>query len=176
MYSCGKLIFCADDADVPYTAAASLSVACQKPKDFDAFTIQSHGSTVPSSVTITPIPSHYHPNYAQDTDTIVNWDGPEDPENPRNWAKKQRWILTLVVSLFTFIRYLFHSDSGPFCLSAQSNHQSCSVLNLVSSIASHFCKTWNTSRFDSRKYVALHLRFGLCSWSKSGSTPQFHLQ
>ena len=41
----------------------------------------------------------------QDNDIVVDWDGPKDPQNPRNWSKKQRWIVTLVVSLFTFIRY-----------------------------------------------------------------------
>jgi hypothetical protein len=108
--------FYADVPNVPSTAAALFSVACQKPIDFDVSTIQSQGSIVPPSVTITPIPSHYHSKDTQYTDAIVEWDGPEDPENPRNWNKRQRWIVTLVVSLFTFIRYVCCFYSGPCTL------------------------------------------------------------
>lgn len=35
---------------------------------------------------------------------VINWDGPNDPDNPRNWKNGRRWVVTLVVSLFTFIR------------------------------------------------------------------------
>ncbi|KAI9780537.1 MAG: hypothetical protein M1839_006655 [Geoglossum umbratile] len=34
---------------------------------------------------------------------IVTWDGPDDPENPKNWSRKQRWGITLLVSSFTLI-------------------------------------------------------------------------
>ncbi|KAF5364690.1 hypothetical protein D9758_005621 [Tetrapyrgos nigripes] len=45
--------------------------------------------------------------------SIVGWDGPSDPENPRNWSKRQRWVVTLVVSLFTFISPVASSISSP---------------------------------------------------------------
>ena len=38
---------------------------------------------------------------------IVTWDGPNDPNNPRNWPFKQRWIVTLTVSSFTLMRYVY---------------------------------------------------------------------
>lgn len=31
----------------------------------------------------------------------VDWDGPDDPENPQNWSQKRKWILTLLVSFLT---------------------------------------------------------------------------
>ena len=34
---------------------------------------------------------------------LVTWNGPDDPENPKNWAMKRKWIATFVVSSFTFI-------------------------------------------------------------------------
>lgn len=37
---------------------------------------------------------------------LVEWDGPDDPENPRNWTFKKRWISTIVVSSFTFMAYV----------------------------------------------------------------------
>lgn len=32
---------------------------------------------------------------------IVDWDGPDDPENPHNWSKAYRWFLTLVMGVLT---------------------------------------------------------------------------
>ncbi|GJE93813.1 MFS polyamine transporter [Phanerochaete sordida] len=34
---------------------------------------------------------------------VVDWDGPDDPENPRNWELGRKWAVTLVVSGFLFI-------------------------------------------------------------------------
>ncbi|KAH7392897.1 MFS multidrug transporter-like protein [Pyrenochaeta sp. MPI-SDFR-AT-0127] len=36
-------------------------------------------------------------------DIIVTWDGPNDPQNPLNWSQKRKWVVTILVSLFTFI-------------------------------------------------------------------------
>jgi multidrug resistance protein len=33
----------------------------------------------------------------------VNWDGPDDPSNPKNWSSKKRWTATLLVSFFASI-------------------------------------------------------------------------
>lgn len=35
---------------------------------------------------------------------LVTWDGPDDPENPRNWPIQRKWIVAWVVSLFTLMR------------------------------------------------------------------------
>uniref|UniRef100_A0A8H8CER2 Major facilitator superfamily (MFS) profile domain-containing protein n=1 Tax=Psilocybe cubensis TaxID=181762 RepID=A0A8H8CER2_PSICU len=34
---------------------------------------------------------------------IVDWDGPSDTSNPKNWPYRTKWVATLVVSSFTFI-------------------------------------------------------------------------
>lgn len=34
---------------------------------------------------------------------LVTWDGPEDPENPKNWPNNIKWKYTSAVSLFVFI-------------------------------------------------------------------------
>lgn len=44
---------------------------------------------------------------------LVTWDGPNDPENPKNWSKKRRWGATLVVSSFTFISPVSSSMVAP---------------------------------------------------------------
>jgi hypothetical protein len=33
----------------------------------------------------------------------VTWDGPNDPENPKNWPSSRKWSVMLIVSLYTFI-------------------------------------------------------------------------
>ncbi|KAJ3917217.1 MFS polyamine transporter [Lentinula edodes] len=34
---------------------------------------------------------------------IVDWDGPDDPKNPKNWPRSRKWAATLIVALFTFV-------------------------------------------------------------------------
>ncbi|RDB16595.1 Efflux pump vrtL [Hypsizygus marmoreus] len=44
---------------------------------------------------------------------IVDWDGPDDPANPKNWPYRQKWAATLVVSSFTFISPVSSSMVAP---------------------------------------------------------------
>ncbi|KAI4111174.1 MAG: hypothetical protein LQ345_006856 [Seirophora villosa] len=44
---------------------------------------------------------------------LVTWDGPDDPENPKNWSTKRRWAATVVVSSFTFISPVSSSMVAP---------------------------------------------------------------
>ncbi|KAF8994689.1 MFS polyamine transporter [Cyathus striatus] len=44
---------------------------------------------------------------------IVDWDGPNDPLNPKNWSYKKKWAATLVVSSFTFISPVSSSMIAP---------------------------------------------------------------
>ncbi|KAL8845957.1 MAG: hypothetical protein Q9221_008919 [Calogaya cf. arnoldii] len=44
---------------------------------------------------------------------LVTWDGPDDPQNPKNWSTKQRWAATIVVSSFTFISPVSSSMVAP---------------------------------------------------------------
>ncbi|KAF8876578.1 MFS polyamine transporter [Infundibulicybe gibba] len=46
-------------------------------------------------------------------DIIVDWDGPEDPQNPKNWSYQRKWAATLVVSSFTFISPISSSMVAP---------------------------------------------------------------
>lgn len=41
---------------------------------------------------------------SEDSDpNIVDWDGPDDPENPMNWSLSKKNINVLLVSVFTFL-------------------------------------------------------------------------
>ncbi|KIW09458.1 uncharacterized protein PV09_00338 [Verruconis gallopava] len=45
--------------------------------------------------------------------TVVDWDGADDPENPKNWSMKRKWAATFVVSAFTFISPVSSSMVAP---------------------------------------------------------------
>ena len=45
--------------------------------------------------------------------SLVTWDGPDDPENPKNWTTKRKWAATVVVSSFTFISPVSSSMVAP---------------------------------------------------------------
>ncbi|KII94376.1 hypothetical protein PLICRDRAFT_36640 [Plicaturopsis crispa FD-325 SS-3] len=52
---------------------------------------------------------------------LVDWDGPHDPMNPKNWTYKRKWSATLIVSAFTFISPVSSSMVAP--AAAQIGHQ-----------------------------------------------------
>jgi hypothetical protein len=33
---------------------------------------------------------------------LVEWDGPDDPENPMNWSYGKKWLVTLMMGMMTF--------------------------------------------------------------------------
>ena len=51
----------------------------------------------------------------------VTWGGPDDPENPKNWTKGQRWAAVLVVSSFKFISPVASSMVAPALSSIASD-------------------------------------------------------
>ncbi|QSZ30230.1 hypothetical protein DSL72_004752 [Monilinia vaccinii-corymbosi] len=59
---------------------------------------------------------------------LVSWEGPNDPENPKNWTTGRKWAATLVVSSFTFISPVSSSMVAPALASISSD------LNIVNSI------------------------------------------
>ncbi|KAI4165240.1 MAG: hypothetical protein LQ342_001108 [Letrouitia transgressa] len=44
---------------------------------------------------------------------LVTWEGPQDPENPKNWSLRRKWAATVVVSSFTFISPVSSSIVAP---------------------------------------------------------------
>ncbi|KXH43778.1 major facilitator superfamily transporter [Colletotrichum nymphaeae SA-01] len=50
--------------------------------------------------------AHHDPN-------VVDWDGPDDPENPQNWPMKQKWLNIATISMLTFVTPLGSSMFAP---------------------------------------------------------------
>ncbi|OJD31789.1 mfs multidrug transporter [Diplodia corticola] len=44
---------------------------------------------------------------------LVTWDGPNDPENPKNWTQSRKWATTMIVSAFAFVSPLSSSMAAP---------------------------------------------------------------
>lgn len=44
---------------------------------------------------------------------LVKWDGPDDPENPLNWSRGRKWVVTWVVILLSINVYVFSSQLTP---------------------------------------------------------------
>lgn len=49
---------------------------------------------------------------AQDPN-VVDWDGPDDPENPMNWPAKKKWTIIAALGAITFIAPLASSFFAP---------------------------------------------------------------
>lgn len=48
-------------------------------------------------------PSSIAPEASQTEDAtdFVTWDGPDDPENPKNWSYAYKWWVTIIVCLLS---------------------------------------------------------------------------
>ncbi|KAI0698229.1 MFS polyamine transporter [Cytidiella melzeri] len=44
---------------------------------------------------------------------VVDWDGPNDPQNPKNWAESKKWTNAITMSLFTLMSALASSMVAP---------------------------------------------------------------
>ncbi|KAI4094394.1 MAG: hypothetical protein L6R37_007244 [Teloschistes peruensis] len=53
------------------------------------------------------------PDTPEKDPNLVTWDGPTDPQNPKNWSIKRKWAATFVVSSFTFISPVSSSMVAP---------------------------------------------------------------
>ncbi|GME46663.1 putative mfs multidrug protein [Neofusicoccum parvum] len=53
-------------------------------------------------------------SHSNDADpNIVDWDGPNDPENPMNWTDKKKWTNIALLSIITLVTPLASSMLGP---------------------------------------------------------------
>ena len=50
---------------------------------------------------------------ASPPNNVVDWDGPNDPNNPMNWPMSLRWLQVAIVALLTFTTPLASSMFAP---------------------------------------------------------------
>lgn len=51
-----------------------------------------------------------HGNDSPHDPNIVDWDGPNDPENPRNWTKTRKMVNISLFSLSVLYSYVFNPE------------------------------------------------------------------
>lgn len=70
--------------------------------------------------------SSYHTD-PDNAENIVDWDGPEDPENPRNWPTKVKQFNTILIIFLTLLTPLASSMFAPAVPSVLHTFHSSSV-------------------------------------------------
>ncbi|CAI6341636.1 unnamed protein product [Periconia digitata] len=67
---------------------------------------------------------------------LVDWDGPDDPENPQNWTKAKKWRLIAILGLVTLVTPLGSSFFAPGVPQVMADfHESSNIIaSLVVSI------------------------------------------
>jgi hypothetical protein len=95
-----------DDPSSPTTVASS-----EFDKDIEKDAVSDHASNITSRAGSTIQP--HEPEQSEVDPNIVDWDGPDDPENPMNWAPSRKWGAIAVVSGITFLTPLGSSIFAP---------------------------------------------------------------
>ncbi|KAH0838843.1 MFS polyamine transporter [Lanmaoa asiatica] len=108
--------------------------------------IPSIAQDIPKPIT----PNEKLPSDGENTSVlVVDWDGPDDPKNPRNWSFKKKWAATAIVSGFTFISPVSSSMVAPATdqVAAQFGIHSGVVIAFTTSI---FLLAYGKSSFTQR--------------------------
>ncbi|KAG1831984.1 MFS polyamine transporter [Suillus subalutaceus] len=64
--------------------------------------------------TVSPAPKALEVHHIPERNVlIVDWDGPDDPQNPKNWSYRRKWAATIIISSFTFISPVSSSMIAP---------------------------------------------------------------
>ncbi|KAJ5594644.1 uncharacterized protein N7459_000852 [Penicillium hispanicum] len=72
-------------------------------------------------------------NRSRQDPKLVTWTGPDDPDNPKNWANSKKWAATITVSLFTFISPVSSSMVAPALTSLASD------FHITNEVVSEIC-------------------------------------
>ncbi|KAG2148766.1 MFS polyamine transporter [Suillus clintonianus] len=103
------------------TIPASLTDGGQGLLDSVSPTLTLQDDRAPNIIYHVPEQSHSQKSYStgnsattSGTDVlIVDWDGPDDPHNPKNWSDRRKWAAIIIMSLFTFISSVSSSMISP---------------------------------------------------------------
>ena len=90
-------------------------------------------------------PSYANPFAAQKEGkdpNLVEWDGPDDPENPQNFSKPRKWLITLVFSTMTcWVTFSSSVFSPAVVATSEQFHVSTEVMTLGTSLAVLVCSS-----------------------------------
>lgn len=88
-----------DTHEQPWTTSVSNHEA---PTDLDA---SSHDCEKAAKVLETANVTGFTSEEEEDEEYTVDWDGPADPANPRNWSPRKKWAIVIKNSALTLCQY-----------------------------------------------------------------------
>jgi hypothetical protein len=44
---------------------------------------------------------------------VVDWEGPDDPANPKNWSSTRKVLATMTIALISILTYVFEISVRP---------------------------------------------------------------
>ncbi|OOF98554.1 hypothetical protein ASPCADRAFT_162116 [Aspergillus carbonarius ITEM 5010] len=100
----------------------------------DVTNTSSHGYPASQSPPLQPLmelpPDRPDPDHDPD---LVTWDGPQDPDNPKNWPPVKKWTTVIPMSLFNFLSSMSSATMAPALDSIQQDlHFSSNMLAVLS--------------------------------------------
>lgn len=80
--------------------------------------------------------SENHSPKAPDKDpNLVDWDGPDDPENPQNWSLRKKWVVTMSLAWMTlWITFSSSVFASATVATSKEFHVSTEVMTLGTSL------------------------------------------
>lgn len=86
----------------PLAANADLPPEKRLEAGDDASVLEETGSEEGGDIDIEAGPNKEEPT-AETDPNLVDWDGPDDPENPMNWSDKKKWLNVATLSILTLV-------------------------------------------------------------------------
>lgn len=99
-------------SEEPRMRNEALSIEEDKPANITTTLSQNTSLSHPDSDVTLAAEEKGAPNTLSPVKT-VDWDGPDDPENPKNWSRPRKWAATMTVAMFTFISPIASSMVAP---------------------------------------------------------------
>lgn len=75
---------------------------------------------------------------------LVEWDGPDDPENPQNMSRARKWIITMSLSTMTiWVTFASSVFSQATVVTSTEYHVSEEVMTLATSLPVFVSRSWS---------------------------------
>jgi hypothetical protein len=104
-----------DETSAPMRKSQSAGYACPTPDDSKRSNMQAHDGDLEKA----GLASNIRETAArEDKDqTLIDWDGPDDPQKPVNWPAKEKWTNIILLSALTLLTWVAPTLSASSLLS-----------------------------------------------------------
>ncbi|KAF2170470.1 hypothetical protein M409DRAFT_19291 [Zasmidium cellare ATCC 36951] len=85
----------------------------EKPSSIDINNAGSSNTIVDGHDEHDPVEPEKNERQASHDQNLVSWEGPDDPDDPRNWPKRKKWVAVVTVSAYTLISSMSSSMVAP---------------------------------------------------------------